>query len=155
GGPGEPFPGERRLYAKEVGTMIGIVADDITGANDIGIMYAKSGYLMEVYTFPATPPKGEQAPDVMIINTNTRLDSREKAYKKARESKEILHVHGCSQFFNETCSVIRENIGAEFDGMLDAHGEDFAVDVLGYPKNGRTTLHGIHYVHRKKLEKSE
>lgn len=135
--------------------MIGIVADDITGANDIGIMYAKNGYLTEVYTFPATPPKGEQAPDVMIINTNTRLDSREKAYQKARESTEILQAHGCSQFFNKTCSVFRGNIGAEFDGMLDALGEDFAVVVLGYPKNGRTTLHGIHYVHGKKLEESE
>ena len=44
---------------------------------------------------------------------------------------------------------------AEFDAMLDALGLEFAVVVLGFPKNGRTTVDGIHYVHGKRLEDSE
>jgi uncharacterized protein YgbK (DUF1537 family) len=39
--------------------------------------------------------------------------------------------------------------------MLDALGQDFAVVVLGFPKNGRLTLDGIHYVHGQRLEDSE
>lgn len=39
--------------------------------------------------------------------------------------------------------------------MLDSLGLDFAVVILGFPKNGRTTVDGIHYVHGKKLEDSE
>jgi uncharacterized protein YgbK (DUF1537 family) len=39
--------------------------------------------------------------------------------------------------------------------MLDALGLEFAVVVLGFPKNGRTTVDGIHYVHGKRLEDSE
>jgi uncharacterized protein YgbK (DUF1537 family) len=39
--------------------------------------------------------------------------------------------------------------------MLDALELEFAVVVLGFPKNGRTTVNGIHYVHGKRLEESE
>src|SRR5690606_25681182 len=59
------------------------------------------------------------------------------------------------QFFNKTCSVFRGNIGAEFDAMLDALGQEFAVVVLGFPKNGRTTINGIHYVRGVPLAESE
>ena len=30
---------------------MGVVADDITGSNDIGIMFAKAGYRTRVYNF--------------------------------------------------------------------------------------------------------
>src|SRR5690606_11025088 len=38
---------------------------------------------------------------------------------------------------------------------LDALGQEFAVVVLGFPKNGRQTIDGIHYVRGVKLEESE
>ncbi len=59
------------------------------------------------------------------------------------------------QFFSKQCSVFRGNIGAEFDAILDACGENFAPVVLGFPDNGRTTLDGIHYVYGVKLEESQ
>ncbi|MGG3468190.1 four-carbon acid sugar kinase family protein [Neobacillus pocheonensis] len=136
--------------------MIGIIADDITGANDIGIMYAKSGWQSDVYPYPFFQNKmGTFPPDVLIVDTNSRLDLYEHAYDKVFESTKTLQSLGCKQFFNKTCSVFRGNIGAEFDAMLDALGSEFAVVVLGFPKNGRTTKHGKHYVHGKKLADSE
>jgi len=39
--------------------------------------------------------------------------------------------------------------------MLDALGQEFAVVVLGFPKNGRTTVNGIHYVRGVPLAESE
>ncbi|WP_223591776.1 four-carbon acid sugar kinase family protein [Neobacillus bataviensis] len=136
--------------------MIGIVADDITGANDIGIMFAKSSWQVDVYPYPFSHKKmGTFPPDVLIVDTNSRLDLFENAYNKVYESTKTLQSLGCEQFFNKTCSVFRGNIGAEFDAMLDALGSEFAVVVLGFPKNGRTTMHGQHYVHGKKLADSE
>jgi uncharacterized protein YgbK (DUF1537 family) len=140
---------------------MGVVADDVTGSNDIGIMFAKSGYLTHVYSFkgdvPSFPePKNHlSAPDILILDTNSRLDSPEVAYRKVFAATRELQQAGCRQFHNKTCSVFRGNIGAEFDAMLDALGLEFAVVVLGFPKNGRTTVNGIHYVHGKKLEDSE
>jgi uncharacterized protein YgbK (DUF1537 family) len=139
---------------------MGVVADDVTGANDIGIMFAKSGCLVHVYSYGgpgdfAGAPGSEDRPDVVILDTNSRLDPPEEARRKVAAATRELYDLGCRQFFNKTCSVFRGNIGAEFDAMLDALGREFAVVVLGFPKNGRTTVDGIHYVRGVPLAESE
>jgi uncharacterized protein YgbK (DUF1537 family) len=138
----------------------GVVADDITGANDIGIMFAKAGYRTRVYQFEhpgdfARVYAPQAAPEIVILNTNSRLDARETAYRKVYDATRELQAQGCTQFHNKTCSVFRGNIGAEFDAMLDALGQYKAVVVLGFPKNGRTTVDGVHYVRGVPLEESE
>jgi uncharacterized protein YgbK (DUF1537 family) len=140
--------------------MIGVVADDITGANDIGIMFAKRHIVTHVYAYDNflnwTSGSGEsERPDVVILDTNSRLDPEETAYDKVFQATQKLRDAGARMFINKTCSVFRGNIGAEFDAMLDALDEKFAVVVLGFPKNGRTTIEGVHYVHGKRLEDSE
>ncbi|MBM7582948.1 uncharacterized protein YgbK (DUF1537 family) [Caldicoprobacter guelmensis] len=138
--------------------MIGVVADDITGSNDIGIMFAKNGYLVHVYSydvFDVSYYDSNQLPDVLILNTESRFDSSDVAYKKVYGATEILKALGCSHYYKKTCSVFRGNIGAEFDAMLDALGHEFGVVVAGFPKNGRITKDGLHYVHGKLLEESE
>jgi uncharacterized protein YgbK (DUF1537 family) len=139
---------------------MGVVADDITGANDIGIMFAKSGYLTYVYSYSGPGSyrelsAGHEEPDICILDTNSRLDAPRVAYEKVYAATRDLQETGCQRFFNKTCSVFRGNIGAEFDAMLDALGESFAIVVLGFPKNGRTTVDGVHYVHGVRLEESE
>lgn len=138
--------------------MIGVVADDITGSNDIGIMFAKHNYLTHIYSYQekgAFSRHHQGDPRVVILDTDSRFDTPEDAYQKVYQATLELKEAGVEQFFNKTCSVFRGNIGAEFDAMLDALEEDFAVVVLGFPKNGRTTVDGIHYVHGRKLEESE
>jgi uncharacterized protein YgbK (DUF1537 family) len=135
--------------------IIGVVADDITGANDIGIMFAKWGYLTQVYHHAYFEQLYRPEVEVCIIDTNSRLDSPELAYEKVFTATKALERLGCKQYHNKTCSVFRGNIGAEFDAMLDALQEEFAIVVLGFPKNGRTTIENIHYVRGTKLEDSE
>lgn len=138
--------------------VIGVVADDITGSNDIGIMFAKSDYLTHVFSYDLDngfKPLGDPQPEVLILDTDSRLDQAGDAYQKVFRATKDIRKAGATQFFNKTCSVFRGNIGAEFDAMLDALEEEFAVIVLGFPKNGRTTVNGIHYVHGKKLQDSE
>lgn len=136
--------------------LIGIVADDVTGSGDIGVMFSKNGQVAHIYSDMSelNIDAGDHV-DALIIDTNSRFDSAETAYKKAFDATIRLKELGCTQFINKTCSVFRGNIGAEFDAMLDALDASFAVVVLGFPKNGRTTVNGIHFVHGKKLEESE
>jgi len=138
--------------------MIGVVADDITGANDIGIMFAKAGIVTHVYAYDAfdgLQASGGERPGAVVLDTNSRLDDPGTAYAKVREATRRLREAGASMWINKTCSVFRGNIGSEFDAMLDELGERFAVVVLGFPKNGRTTVDGIHYVRGVPLEQSE
>jgi uncharacterized protein YgbK (DUF1537 family) len=139
---------------------IGVVADDVTGSNDIGIMFAKGGLLAHVYPYTGADketylPGKEALPPVCILDTNSRLDIPEVAYRKVYAATRWLKKSGFHQYFNKTCSVFRGNIGAEFDAMLDALGLDFGAVVLGFPKNGRLTKRGVHYVHSVPLAASE
>ncbi len=138
---------------------MGVVADDVTGSNDIGIMFAKGGYAAHVYTYEGAgtlerAPRLDEA-DVCVLDTDSRFYATRSAYEKVFAATRDLQRAGCPRFFNKTCSVFRGNIGAEFDAMLDALGEEFAIVVLGFPKNGRITRDGIHYVHGRRLEESE
>ncbi|MEK3889953.1 four-carbon acid sugar kinase family protein [Bacillus sp. FSL K6-3431] len=138
--------------------MIGVVADDITGSNDIGIMFAKSSYITDIFHYKEwdlLTNVAKEKRDALILDTDSRFDQPDVAYEKVYKATMNLKKAGAKQFFNKTCSVFRGNIGAEFDAMLDALGEEFAVVVLGFPKNGRTTMEGIHSVNGKKLEDSE
>ncbi|MGH2544757.1 MAG: four-carbon acid sugar kinase family protein [Ardenticatenaceae bacterium] len=140
-------------------SLVGVVADDITGANDIGIMFAKAGLVTHVYSYKSVyslaGEVGVEEADVCILDTDSRYDTPQVAYEKVFAATRELQRAGSARFFNKTCSVFRGNIGPEFDAMLDALDEQFAVVVLGFPKNGRTTVDGIHYVHGKLLEESE
>lgn len=133
--------------------LIGVVADDTTGANDIGIMFRKSNCTVKVVTYEENMDLQKDA-NVIIIDTDSRLDSPQLSYKKVYDATKILKKLGCTLYFKKTCSVFRGNIGPEFDAMLDALNEEFAVVILAFPKNGRTTIGGIHTVHGKLLEDS-
>ncbi|HET7615639.1 MAG TPA: four-carbon acid sugar kinase family protein, partial [Bacillales bacterium] len=139
--------------------MIGVIADDVTGANDVGSMFTKGQYVSDVYNFEQFDFHKEQlkrsAPDALILDTDSRFDDRRTAYEKVFDATTESRRAGAELFYKKTCSVFRGNIGAELDAVLDALGEEFAVVVLGFPKNGRTTKRGIHYVRGRKLEDSE
>lgn len=134
--------------------MIGVVADDFTGANDIGIMFALNGYRTYVYSVFDDSSILPNDADVLILNTNSRLDSTELAYQKVGSATRTLKNIGCATYFKKTCSVFRGNIGAEFDAMLDELNVEFCCVILGFPKNGRFTKNGIHYVYGNLLEDS-
>lgn len=133
---------------------VGIVADDITGANDIAIMYSSNGLKGNIFSY-ASANMGKFQGDVAIIDTDSRFASLEDSYNRVcNATKELMNL-GVKYFFKKTCSVFRGNIGIEFDAMLDALHEEFAVVVLGYPDNGRTTINSLHYVRGTLLEESE
>lgn len=134
-----------------MGEIIGVVADDTTGANDIGVMFSNNGYTSKVQIFEEEMTI-EADVDVVIVDTDSRLDSENLSYQKVYGATKKLQETGCSMFFKKTCSVFRGNIGKEFDAMLDALDEEFAVISLAFPKNGRVTMQGIHTVHGQLLE---
>ena len=105
--------------------LIGVVADDTTGANDIGVMFSKSKSTVKVVTFEENL-KLEKDANVIIVDTDSRLDSLELSYQKVYHAAKMLEQLGCTMYINKTCSVFRGNIGSEFDAMLDALNEEFA-----------------------------
>ena len=132
-----------------------VVADDITGADDIGLMYYKSGHESVVFPYSSWMEASFDFSDKVVIDTDSRLVSRKEAYQRVFNVVKKYSNDDISLYFDKQCSVFRGNIGAEFDAMLDALNADFAPVVLGFPDNGRTTVDGVHYVHGTKLEESQ
>lgn len=126
---------------------IGVVADDITGANDIGVMLAKNGLRAAVLSLEHGPQESDfTGVDALIINTGSRLDSADVAADKSRRATEFLLRCGCGLIHTKTCSVFRGNIGASFDAVQDVLGVACSMVVAGFPRNGRTTVDGTHFV---------
>lgn len=127
---------------------IGVVADDITGSNDIGVMLAKNGFRAAVISMDHNPTAADfSETDALILNTGSRLDPPQLAAEKSRRAAAFLMDCGCDMIHSKTCSVFRGNIGATFDAVQDAMQVRCSMVVAGFPRNGRTTLAGVHYVH--------
>lgn len=134
---------------------IGVVADDITGANDIGAMLALNGYIADVFTRSHGGLSVHlNGADALIVDTDSRLDSPQQAREKTLQAVEDLRSYNPSVYFAKTCSVFRGNVGAQLDAMLESLNAQCGMVIVGFPRNGRTTLHGIHYVYGQKLEES-
>ncbi len=134
---------------------VAVVADDITGANDIGIMFAKGGMKVAVMPFKRDMnPKRFNGYDVVVLDTDSRFDTPDVAAGKVKAATSLLLQSGFDLYHNKTCSVFRGNIGAEFDAMQDVLCEKWAMIVLGFPKLLRTTVAGVHYLDGQLLENS-
>lgn len=135
--------------------QVGVVGDDITGCNDIAVMFVNGGLSAHVFSHNAAEEAVESQADVLVLDTDSRFIEAKEAYNRVFSATWQLSRMGAKHFFKKTCSVFRGNIGAEFDAMLDALKEDFALVVVGFPDNGRQTVNGIHHVHGVCLEESE
>lgn len=126
---------------------IGVVADDITGSNDIGVMLAKNGFRVTVLSLEDEPvPVDFAGADALVINTGSRLDTAQLAADKSARAAAFLKDNGCDMVYTKTCSVFRGNIGASFDAVQDVLGVKASMVVAGFPRNGRTTVDGVHYL---------
>lgn len=132
-----------------------VIADDVTGANDIGIMFANAGIETVVYNQNMINDDFVPVSAVNIIDTNSRFLTYEEAYNKVYAATKLFNKDEVEMFFDKQCSVFRGNVGAEFDAMLDALEEECAMVVVGFPDNGRTTVNGVHYVNGVELAESQ
>ena len=134
---------------------IGVIADDLTGANDTAIQFAKYGLkTLVLIDFESGPqPKGDW--DVIVIDTCSRLDTAKTAYEKARMATRFLRESGAQLFYKKIDSTLRGNIGSELDAVMDELNVNLSFMVPAFPATGRTTLGGYQLVNGRLLENTE
>jgi len=136
--------------------MIGIIADDLTGAGDAGLHFADAGLSTVIQVFQEGEYAVEQnIPEVYIINTDSRFDDPKKAYDKVKNASRQLKAMGVTSVFKKIDSTLRGNIGAEIDALFD----EFDIEVLpfcaAFPDMGRTTVNGHLLVYDKLVTQTE
>ncbi|PRX40123.1 uncharacterized protein YgbK (DUF1537 family) [Planifilum fimeticola] len=135
---------------------VGIIADDLTGANDSGSQFSAKGLSAAVlFDSGLTEAKDLSRVDVVAIDTDSRALSAGRAYEKSRRAAEWLYAAGTRHIYKKIDSSLRGNWGAEVDAVMDVFRPDFAVIAPAFPRMGRTTRNGIHQIDGIPVDRTE
>ncbi|MFD1037376.1 four-carbon acid sugar kinase family protein [Virgibacillus byunsanensis] len=133
--------------------LIGIIADDLTGANDSGVQLTEKGINTSVLF--DIPKNKDHLDNGVVIDTNSRALSREDAASKTREAGQFLKQAGYPTIYKKMDSTLRGHIGTELHILYDVFKPEFVCIAPAFPPLGRTTKDGIHYVNGEKIADTE
>lgn len=129
--------------------MLGVIADDFTGASDIASFLTENG--LRTIQMNGVPNKPLQnIVDAVVISLKSRSTPVNEAIEQSLQAVSWLQENGCHQFYFKYCSTFdstaKGNIGPVTDALLDALQEDFTVISPALPINGRTIFNGYLFV---------
>ncbi|MFQ6077228.1 MAG: four-carbon acid sugar kinase family protein [Candidatus Bathyarchaeia archaeon] len=134
---------------------LGVIADDYTGSNDTGVQFAKKDLKTMVLTRTEDMERAAREADVVVVDTESRADPRERSYMKTLEAAKAMKGVGVERVYKKIDSTLRGNIGPELEAIMDTFDISTVVIAPAYPKNGRVTVGGFHLLHQTPLEKTE
>jgi D-threonate/D-erythronate kinase len=133
---------------------IGIISDDLTGANDSGVQLAKK-HLSSTVVFDYETASVPIKPDVLIVDTDSRAKEDEEAYKAASQAALFLKSEGYHHLYKKVDSTLRGNIAAELTAVEQVYQPEIVVIAPAFPKMKRQTIHGNHYVNGELITDTE
>ena len=131
--------------------ILGVIADDFTGATDIAGFLVENG--MRTVQLNGIPDNniGVEA-DAIVISLKSRSCPVDEAVSDSLAALNWLQSQGCQQFYFKYCSTFdstaQGNIGPVTDALLKALDEDFTIVCPALPVNGRTVFNGHLFVLR-------
>ncbi len=134
--------------------VVALLADDLTGASDAGVQFARRG-LETMVCFEAPEPADCADVQVVALDTDTRHAPPDAAYETVRGAAKRLRQLGPEHVYKKVDSTLRGNLGAEIDAVMDAFDLALAVVAPAFPRQERTTVHGVHYLRGVPVSESE
>ncbi|SDZ65692.1 Uncharacterized conserved protein YgbK, DUF1537 family [Evansella caseinilytica] len=132
---------------------IGIIADDLTGANDSGVQLSRRGLQTSVrFDVSDNDIAAEKA---IVLDTDSRSLQQTEAYDRVRRAARFLKENHFPVIYKKIDSTLRGNLGAEADATYDELLPDFVVIAPAYPKNGRKIVSGHLYLHDIPVNETE
>jgi 3-dehydrotetronate 4-kinase len=137
--------------------LLGVIADDFTGASDVANTLARGG--MNTVQFIGVP--GTAAPadcEAGVVALKTRSIAAGDAVGQSLAALDWLRAQGCRQYLFKYCSTFDStpagNIGPVAAALLDALGAPAAVVCPAFPTTGRTVYMGHLFVRDRLLSQS-
>jgi uncharacterized protein YgbK (DUF1537 family) len=136
---------------------LAVIADDLTGANDAGVQFAKQGLTVQVFLNDLMGKDLGLSPEVMVLDTDSRAASPAEAVTRVRATGGLIRKMTAVQpmIFKKIDSTLRGNIGAEIDAAMAEYDLAWAAVVPAFPANGRITVGGWHLLHQTPIAESE
>ena len=136
--------------------ILGVIADDFTGATDVASMLVRAG-LRTVLVIGV--PNGPAPPaDAVVVALKSRTVPVADAVRESLAALRWLQRSGMRQCYFKYCSTFDStpagNIGPVLDALMDAlmdalneqPNADFSIACPAFPENGRTVFHGHLFV---------
>lgn len=123
--------------------MLGVIADDLTGAMDAAGLARRQGVAVSAAFGLSAPARGAQ---VHVCALKIRSVPASQAIEQARKSGALLWKAGASQLFYKYCSTFDStpagNIGPVALALAEASGARDVVFAPTFPENQRTVYLG-------------
>jgi D-threonate/D-erythronate kinase len=130
--------------------MIVVIADDMTGAAEIGGIGLRYG----LKTLLSSHAHIEDQPDLLVIYTNTRSMQQSGAVEQMKKLTADVMEMRPSLFYKKTDSVLRGHVLAELEVQMEVMGCTRALLVPANPNMGRFIKNGLYYVKDELLHES-
>lgn len=143
---------EAHGLANQAEMLISVIADDLTGAADTGVQFARAGYRTAV-AFHGCPVPTAGDLDAVAVDTDSR---GMPAGFAARRVVEAAHeVRGACFAYKKIDSTLRGPVAAELAAALGATGRETAIVAPAFPAAGRTTVAGVQLVYGVPVHETE
>lgn len=131
----------------------GMIADDLTGANDSGIQLKEKGISTSVYF--EIPEDHHALDEAIVIDTDSRALEKKEAYEQTKAAAVFLAEKGYKQIYKKMDSTLRGYIGYELQAINEVFKPDFTIVAPAFPAYGRTTRAGIHFMKGQPVSETE
>ncbi len=136
--------------------IVGIIADDLTGANDTALQFHLKGANTQILLSDEIEPLNIKNTQTWAISTESRNVEPEVAYERVlKATKMFVDKLNPDFFYKKIDSTLRGNIAVEVLGILSVLDYDAAVVVPAFPAEIRTTVGGYHLLKGVPIERTE
>src|ERR1051326_6400221 len=125
--------------------MIGVIADDLTGAAELGGVGLRHGLKAEVIIHG----RCDSEADLICFDTDSRSCAAKEAARRAALATRKLRKAGARWIYKKVDSVLRGQVVAEVRAIQKALGLRAVLLVPANPGLGRVIRHGQYYVKGK------
>jgi uncharacterized protein YgbK (DUF1537 family) len=138
--------------------LLGVIADDMTGATDVALMLNRSG--MRTVQTIGVPRPGQALPeaDAVVVALKSRTNPVAEAVADSLAACEALLAAGAKQILFKYCSTFDStpagNIGPVADALAQRLGAGLAIVCPAFPANGRSIYQGYLFVGAVPLHES-
>jgi len=131
--------------------MIGVIADDLTGAAELGAIGWRHGLRAEIVRHGKP---GSQA-DVVCVDTDSRSCEPAEAAQRAAAAAKLLRAAGARWVYKKVDSVLRGQVTAEVEAVMKQLKLARALLLPANPSLGRTIKAGHYFLRGRPLHKTE
>ncbi len=125
--------------------LVGIIADDLTGANDTALQFHNQGAKTKILLDTLYSPNNKDVTEVWAISSESRNCSIEEAIRRVENAvKTFADNFSFEYYYKKIDSTVRGHIALETLTMLNILEYDAAIIIPAFPQEGRITVGGYH-----------